>query len=89
MKRFGSTFGTLRFDEKSFFHTLLKFDSYWDYTPTNSFHAESPDVYVIDEVLNLNTKNKIHIKCDFIDGSFQDGVGQPFLFSFVLDKSAG
>ena len=27
---FGSTFGTLRFDEKSFFNTLLGFTPYWD-----------------------------------------------------------
>ena len=27
---FGETFETLRFDEKSFFHTLLGFDAYWD-----------------------------------------------------------
>ena len=28
--RFGSTFGTLRFDEKSFFNTLLGFTLFWD-----------------------------------------------------------
>ena len=31
LTRFGSTFGTLKFDKKSFFHTLLKFKPYWDY----------------------------------------------------------
>ena len=30
LTRFGSTFGTLRFDEKSFFHTLLRFAPFWD-----------------------------------------------------------
>ena len=89
MKRFGSNFGTLSFDEKSFFHTLLKFDPYWDYKPTNAFHAESPGVYVIDNVLNLNTIKKFHLKCDVIVGSIQDGVRQPILFSFVLDKPSG
>ena len=34
LTRFGSTFGTLRFDEKSFFHTLLGFTPFWDYIPT-------------------------------------------------------
>ena len=29
------------------------------------------------------------MKCDCIDGSIQDGVRQPILFSFVLDKPAG
>ena len=90
LTRFGLTFGTLRFDEKSFFNTLLGFDPYWDYKPTNAIHADSPGVYISDKIiLNLDTINKIHLKCDCIDGSIQDGVRQPILFSFVLDKPAG
>ena len=81
LTRFGETFGTLRFDEKSFFHTLLGFDPYWDY---------KPGVYTSNKIiLNLNTINKIHLKCDIIDGSIQDGLRQPILFSFVLDKPSG
>ena len=86
----GLTFGTLRFGEKSFFRTLLGFDPYWDYKPTNAIHADSPGVYSNDKVfLNLNTINEIHLKCDCIDVSIQDGVRQPILFSFVLDKPSG
>ena len=70
--------GTLRFDERSFFHTLLGFTPYWDYKPSS--------VYISDKILNLNTVNKIHLKCDVIDGSVVDGVKQPVLCSFVLDK---
>ena len=81
LTRFGDSFGTLRFDEKSFFHTLLGFTPYWDY---------KPGIYNSDKViLNLNTINKIHLKCDIIDGSIQDGIRQPILFSFVLDKPSG
>ena len=81
LSRFGSTFETLRFDEKSFFHTLLGFTPYWDY---------KLGIYSSDKViLNLNTINKIHLKCDIIDDSIQDGVRQPILFSFVLDKPSG
>ena len=80
----------MRFDEKSFFHTILGFDPYWDYKPTNAIHAYSPGVYISDKInLNLNTINKIHLKCDVIDGSIQDGIRQPILFSFVLDKPNG
>ena len=87
---FANSFGTLRFDNKSFFHTLLVFDPYWDYKPTNAIHADFPGVYTNDnDILNLNTINKIHLKCDCIDGSIQDGVRQPILFSFVLDKPCG
>ena len=80
--------GTLRFDKQSFFHTLLGFSPYWDYKPNNSSHV--PGVYPSDKIiLNLNTIEKIHLKCDCIDGSIQDGVRQPILYSFVLDKPAG
>ena len=78
--------GTLRFDERSFFHTLLGFEPYWDYKPN---HRPLPGVFISDKILNLSTTNKIHLKCDCIDGSVQDGVRQPILFSFVLDKPSG
>ena len=73
--------GTLRFDERSFFHTLLGFTPYWDYKPSK--------VYTSDKILNLNTVNKIHLNCDIIHGSVVDGVRQPILYSFVLDKKPG
>ena len=82
--------GTLRFDRQSFFQTLLGFLPYWDYKPNNSNHVLNPGVYPSDKIyLNLNTVDKIHFKCDCIDGSIQDGVRQPILFCFVLDKPGG
>ena len=85
----GFALGTLRFDEKSFFHTFLGFEPYWDYKPTNSNIIPIPGVYISNKILNLSMINKIHLKCDCIDGSIQDGVRQPILFSFVLDKPSG
>ena len=73
--------GTLRFDKKSFFHTLLGHDPYFDY--------KIPGVYTSDKILNLNTTNKIHLKCYSSHGSIQDGIRQPILYSFVLDKKPG
>ena len=82
--------GTLRFDKQSFFHTLLGFSSYWDYKPSNSNHVLTPGVYLSDKIiLYSNTIEKIHLKCDCFDGSIQDGIRQPILFSFVLDKPSG
>ena len=90
LTRFGDTFGTLRFDKKSFFHTLLGFTPYWDYKPTNAIHVDFPGVYTSDKIiLNLNTIDKIHLKCDCVDGSIKDGLRQPILFCFVLDKPSG
>ena len=85
LTRFGETYGTLRFDGKSFFHTLLGFEPYSDYKPTNG-----EGVYTSDKIiLNLNTIDKIHLKCDAIDGSVVNGIRQPKLYSFVLDKPSG
>ena len=71
----------IRFDEKSFFNSVLGFSSGWDYKFYNK--------YVSQKIVNLSNTNKIHLKCDCIDGSIQDGIRQPILFSFVLDKPAG
>ena len=65
----------IRFDEKSFFNTVLGFISGWDYKHYNK--------YISQKMVNLGSTNKIHLKCDCIDGSIRDGVRQPILFSFV------
>ena len=71
----------IRFDEKSFFSTILGFTPGWDYKHYNK--------YISQKIVNLSNTNKIHLKCDCIDGTIQDGIRQPILFSFVLDKPAG
>ena len=71
----------IRFDEKSFFSTVLGFTPGWDYKHYNK--------YISQKIVNLGSTNKIHLKCDAIDGSIQDGVSQAVLFSFVLDKLPG
>ena len=82
--------GTLRFDKQSFFHTSLGFPPYCDYKPNISNHVLIPGVYPSDKIiLNLNTLDKIHLKCDAIDGSVVNGIRQPILFNFVLDKPPG
>ena len=86
-KKFG--LGTLRFDERSFFHTLLGFEPYWDYKPNQFYQLDIATVYISDKNLNLGTTNKIHLKCDNIDGSVVDGLRQPIKLSFVLDKLPG
>ena len=79
----------MRLDEKSFFHTLLGSEPYWDYKPTHSNHVGIPTVYISDKVLKLSTTNKIHLNCDIINGSVVNGLRQPILYSFVLDNLPG
>ena len=71
----------IRFDEKSFFSTILGFTPGWDYKHYNQ--------YLSQKFLNLSSTNKIHLKCDCIDGSVVNGIREPILFSFVLDKPSG
>ena len=71
----------IRFDEKSFFSTILGFTPGWDYKHYNKYTSQ--------KVVNLGSTNKIHLKCDCIDGSVLNGIRQPILFSFVLDKLPG
>ena len=71
----------IRFDEKSFFSTILGFTPGWDYKHYNQ--------YLSQKIVNLSSTNKIPLKCDCIDGSVVDGIRQPILFSFVLDKPSG
>ena len=71
----------IRFDEKSFFSTILGFTSGWDFKHYNK--------YISQKVVNLGSTNKIHLNCDCIDGSVVNGIRHPILFSFVLDKKPG
>ena len=61
LTRFGRTFGKLRFNENSFFNTLLEFPAFWEYKPTNAVHADSPGVYTSDKRLNLSIKDKVQL----------------------------
>ena len=71
----------IRFDETSFFSTILGFTSGWDYKHYNK--------YAIQKIVKIVNTNKIHLKCDVIDGSVVNGSRQPILYSFVLDKLPG
>ena len=77
----GSGIIAIRFDEKSFFSTNLGFTAGWDYKHYNQ--------YLSQKIVNLKSTNKRHLKADVIDGSVVDGVRQPILYSFVLDKPSG
>ena len=57
----------------------------------------SLQVGIINTVMNtqakktvrLSSTTKIHLKCDVIDGSVVNGLRQPIIYSFVLDKAPG
>ena len=71
----------IRFDEKSFFSTVLGFTSGGDYKQyiENTSQKNS----------DLGSTDKLQLKCDVIDSSVVNGLSQPILYSFVLDKLPG
>ena len=71
----------IRFDEKSFSSNILGFNPHWDYRHYNE--------YIRQKTVNLSSTNKIHLKCDVIDGSVVNGIRETILSSFVLDKPTG
>ena len=71
----------VRFDELSFFSTVLGFTLGWDFKHYNKYTSQ--------KVVILSSTNKIHLKCDVIDGSVVNGSGQPKLYSFVSDEPSG
>ena len=45
--------------------------------------------HVSEKVINIMPINKIHLKCNCIDGSIVNGLREPILFTFSLDKAPG
>ena len=71
----------IRFEENSFFSNIRGFTPGCDYKHYNE--------YISQKFLKVGSTNKIHLKCDVIGGSVVNGLKQPLLFSFVLDKPSG
>ena len=57
---------------------ILGFSPHWDYKHFNE--------YISQKIINLSTLDKILFKCDVIDGSVVNGIREPKLLSFKLDK---
>ena len=68
----------ITFDGNSVFSNILGFNPNWDYKKSNKCASQ--------KLIKLSTTNKIHLNCGVINVSFINGVQQPFLFSFHLDK---
>ena len=67
----------IKFDDKSFFSTILGFEPYWDPKHFNKYAGQ--------KIINLSSTDKIQLKCDVIDGSVVNGIRGPKLYTFVLD----
>ena len=82
---------TLIFTERSFFYTILGF------TQSRSYPLDDIDrhyqiiagSYKSDKPVNITGINKIHLKCDCIQGSIVNGIREPILYNFALSSPSG
>ena len=82
---------TLIFTNKSFFYTILGFTQSHQ-GPLNDiegFYQILPGSYKSDRPINFTGIDKVHLKCDVVDGSIVNGVREPILYSFALDQPPG
>ena len=82
---------TLIFTNKSFFYTLLGFTQSHQ-GPLNDiegFYQILPGSYKSDKPINITGIDKVHLKCNVVDGSIVNGVREPILYSFALDQPPG
>ena len=82
---------TLTFTERSFFYTTLGFTQSRSY-PLNDIDSHYQLIggsYKSDKPINITGIDKIHLKCDCIQGSIVNGIREPILYSFALSSPAG
>ena len=60
----------MRFDDETFFNTILGFEFHWYYSPHHTYSSE----YIL---------NKNHLKFNVIDGSTVNGLPEPIYPIFV------
>ena len=82
---------TLIFTEKSFFYTILGFTQSRSYPldDIDGFYQLIAGSYKSDRPINITGIDKIHLKCDCIQGSIVNGIREPILFSFALSSPPG
>ena len=82
---------TLIFTEKSFFHKILGFTQSRSYPldDIDGFYQLISGSYKSDRPINITGTDKIHLKCDCVQGSIVNGVREPILYSFALSSPTG
>ena len=82
---------TLIFTNKSFFYTILGFTQSHSYPldDIEGFYQILPGSYEGDRPINTTGIDKVHLKCDCIQGSIVNGVREPNLYSFAISSPPG
>ena len=82
---------TLIFIKRSFFYTILGFTQSRSY-PLNDVDGHYQLIavsYISDKPINITGIDKIHLKCDCIQGSKVNGIREPILYSFAMSSPPG
>ena len=79
---------TLIFTEKSFFYTILRFTRSQSYPldDIEGFYQLIAGLYKSDKPINITGINRIHLKCDCIQGSIVNGIRVPIVYSLALSS---
>ena len=79
------------FTENSFFYTILGFTQSRSYPldDIDGFYQLIAGSYKSDKPINVTGIDKIHLKCDCIQGSIVNGIREPILYSFALSSPPG
>ena len=82
---------TLIFTNKSFFYTILGFTQSHSYPleDIEGFYQLIAGLYKSEKPINITGIDKVHLKCDCVDGSIVNGTREPILYSFALDQPPG
>ena len=82
---------TIIFTIKSFFYTVLGFTQSHSYPldDIDGFYQLIAGSYKSDKPINITGIDKVHVKCDCIDGSIMNGVREPILYCFALYQPPG
>ena len=78
---------TVIFTNESFFYTILGFTQSHSYI--DGFYQLIAGSYKSDKPIDLTGIDKVHLKCNVVDGSIVNGVREPILYSFALDQPPG
>ena len=82
---------TLIFTEKSFFYTILRFTQsrFYPLDDIDGFYQIIAGSCKSDRPINITGIDKIHLKCDCIQGSIVNGIREPILYSFAMSSPPG
>ena len=79
---------TMKFTERCFFYKILGFiESHsGELGEIPGFVHLIPGTYKSDKPINITGIDKIHLKCDCMQGSVVNGIQKPILYSFALSS---